>query len=301
MAEQVHFIPVGFDFERLFFPISKGQFDADRVTLVTHKADPTDVSEEDKQAVELAGNLNHRLKTSFEMVDIEVSTIELTREELYDYEKVYQIAHSNFSGELEDGNEVFVNISSMPRTVSFAFATAADTLITEKKDEIEDVRNNLHTYYVRPQEYVALEMLQELEKQVKYLDQLSDSQAGERKHELQNLVDKVKEGGVTEGTNNPPGSDKMYVEFPASPGSEIEGFEKNVLYFLEGKDPFPSISDLAKALAEHEEHEYDGSYRSRVQYNISKLEEKGYVDREETGNRVETCLSTMGRMWVNTH
>jgi predicted transcriptional regulator len=49
------------------------------------------------------------------------------------------------------------------------------------------------------------------------------------------------------------------------------------------------------------EEEYDESFRSRVQYNVSKLDEKGYVDREKVGNRLKTQLSTMGRMWVKTH
>ena len=301
MDERVHFIPVGFDFERLIFPISKGQLDADRVILVTHKESPDDVGGDDAQAIELAGNMTRRLENSFEMIDIEVSKIRLTREEMYDYEEVYQRAHARFLDELKDGNEVFVNISSMPRTVAFAFATAANTLITEKKDEIENIRNNLHTYYARPQRYVALEMLEQLEKEVEYLETVVDPRSEERRTELLNLVNKVKGGGVTRGTKNPPGSDRMYVEFPATPGSEVEGFEKKILYFLEREAPFSSTSDLAEALAEHLGKEYDGSFRSRVQYNVMNLDKKGYVDREKKGNRSETFLSTMGRMWVKTN
>ena len=35
MTERVHIIPVGFDFERLIYPISQGQMEADRVVLIT--------------------------------------------------------------------------------------------------------------------------------------------------------------------------------------------------------------------------------------------------------------------------
>ena len=302
MDESVHFIPVGFDFERLFFPISKNQMDADRVIIVTHDGHPDEVEGEDQQAVRLAGSLADRLHKSFEMIDVEVEEIELTRQELYDYEDVYRLAHKRILRELNEENEVFVNISSMPRTVAFAFATAADSLITERKDEFEDIRKNLHTYYVRPDKYVALEMLEELEKEIDFLDDLDEhSGIAERKEEIQNLVSKVHQGGVTEGTKHPPESDIMYVEFPASPGSEVEGFEENILRFLEGKDSFSSTSALAKELAEEINEEYDGSFRSRVQYNVSNLEDKGYVTRSKSGNRMETSLSTMGRMWVITH
>lgn len=302
MDERVHIIPVGFDFERLFFPISKKQLGADRVIIVTHDDGPNDVEGEEQQAVQLAGSLAERLHNSFGMIDVAVEEIVLTRQELYDYEEVYRLAHERILDELESENDVFVNISSMPRTVSFAFATAADSLITEKKDEFEDIRNRLHTYYVRPEKYVALEMLEELEKEIDFLDGLGeDYDIAERKQRLQNVVDKVHEGGVTEGTKNPPGSDEMFVEFPASPGSEVEGFEEEILRFLKDKDPFPSTSELAKSLADDLEVKYDGSFRSRVQYNVANLEDKGYVARTKSGNRMETSLSTMGRMWVTTH
>ncbi|MDZ7688695.1 MAG: DUF6293 family protein [Halobacteriales archaeon] len=301
MNESVHFIPVGFDFERLIFPISKGELEADRVVLITHEDKPSDFDSEDKSAARLAENLTRRLDTSFEMIDKNTDKLRITQNELYDYEEIYQIAYEQLLKELQEGNEVSVNISSMPRTVAFGFATAADTLITEKKDDIEDIRGRLRTYYVRPQKYVTLEMLEELKREVRYLGELDDSQAEERQEQLQSLINKVEDGGVTEGTKNPPGSDKMYVEFPASPGSDIEGFEEDILYFLSEKGPFPSISDLAKTFAEYEGVQYGDSYRSRVQYNVSNLEEKGYVTQQEAGNRVETRISTMGRMWVKTH
>jgi len=42
MSDRVHFIPVGFDFDRLIRPISKGEMEADRVVLLTHEGEPDD-------------------------------------------------------------------------------------------------------------------------------------------------------------------------------------------------------------------------------------------------------------------
>jgi hypothetical protein len=46
---------------------------------------------------------------------------------------------------------------------------------------------------------------------------------------------------------------------------------------------------------------YDGTYAKENPVNVSKLDEKGYVDREKDGNRFKTELSTTGRMWVEMH
>lgn len=300
MGEQVHFIPVGFDFDRLIHPVSKGEFDADRVVIVTHdKKD--DFGEQDK-AAKLAGNIVTRLEESFELIDVEVDWMYIGHDEMFDYEKLYPNAHEELLNELKEGNEVYVNISSMPRTVSFAFATAADSIVAENPIDIENIRQWLHTYYVRPDQYVVHELVDALREEVNYLGRIADSEASKRKSTLQTLIEKVEEGGVTEGTEPPPGSDKMYVEFPASPGAEIEETEKKILWFLEGRDePIPSTTELAKGVAKANNDEYGNSYRSKIQYNVTRLEEKGYVDRQDVGNRTEITLSTMGRMWVRTH
>lgn len=299
MTERIHFLPVGFDFDRLIHPISKGSLEADRVIIVHDERDKAD---DQSEAAELAGNIVRRLEESFDLIDITVDWLAIEHEEMFDYERMYPKAYECLLDELRAGNEVFVNISSMPRTVGFAFATAADSLITENQGEIEDIRQRLHTYYVRPERYLVHELIEELEDEVEYLGKIHDSQASKRRAQLQAKIDKVKEGGVTEGTKAPPGTDKMYVEFPASPGSEIEETEKRILRFLSDREEtMSSTSELAKSLAREEDEEYDDSYRSKIQYNVTRLEEKGYVDRNEEGNRKVTKLSTMGRMWVKTH
>lgn len=300
MTEQVHFIPVGFDFERLIYPISKGELEADRVVLITHKGDSDDDATD--RAAELANNMSSRLAASFELIDVEVERESIQIKELYDYETLYPRAYGYILDELEQGNEVFVNISSMPRTTAFAFATAADSLIAEYQEDLKEIRDMLHTYYVAPDEYLVLRMIEVLENAAETLDELKqyeDLTVHGQYEEIRELLERINGSGVTEGARDLGG--QMYVEFPSSPGSDVEDFEEIILQFLEGKDPISSTSTLAEQLAEYLGEEYDESFRSRVQYNVSKLDEKGYVNREKAGNRLETELSTMGRMWVETH
>jgi hypothetical protein len=298
MTERVHFIPVGFDFDRLIYPISKGQMDADRVVLITHEGDPDDDATD--RAAELASNMTNRLENSFELIDVEVEREPIDIEELYEYETLYPMAHEYILDELEAGNEVFVNISSMPRTTAFAFATAANSIIAEYQSEVEGIRDMLHTYYVAPDKYLVLEMIDALEDAKDLFEEMSeDIRVHPQYTNIQDLLNKIDENGVTKGARDLDG--QMYVEFPSSPGSDVEAFEETILNFLFEKDPISSTSALAEQLAEEEGEEYDESFRSRVQYNVSKLDEKGYVNREKEGNRLETQLSTMGRMWVETH
>jgi len=298
MTERVHFIPVGFDFDRLIYPISKGELGADRVVLITHEGDPDD--EATDRAADLANNMTTRLENSFELIDVEVEREPIDIEELYQYETLYPVAHEYILDELEAGNEVFVNISSMPRTTAFAFATAADSIIAEYQSEVEGIRDMLHTYYVAPDKYLVLEMIDALEDAKNLFEEMSeDIRVHPQYTNIRDLLNKIDENGVTEGARDLDG--QMYVEFPSSPSSDVEEFEETILNFLFRKDSIASTSALAEQLAEEEGEKYDESFRSRVQYNVSKLDEKGYVDREKVGNRLETQLSTMGRMWVETH
>lgn len=298
MTERVHFIPVGFDFERLIYPISKGKLEADRAVLVTSAGDPDDDATD--RAAELAGNMTDRLAASFDLVDVAVERETIPIDELYDYETLYPRAYGYVLDELEAGNEVFVNISSMPRTAAFAFATAANSIVAELQGETEAVRERLHTYYVAPDESLVLRMLDVLENAAETLDGLGDDgTAREQYEEIRDLLDRIDDSGVTEGARDLGG--ELHVEFPTSPGGNVEAFEASILQFLAGDDPVPSTSALAERLADHSGEEYDESFRSRVQYNVSNLDEKGYVDRTKVGNRLETRLSTMGRLWVETH
>lgn len=294
MTDHVHFIPVGFDFDRLILPISKGEMEADRVELITHASDPDDTST--SRAAKLATNMAQQLSSAFDLVDVEVTEREIEVETLYEYDQIYPRAHGYMLNELENGNEVYVNISSMPRTVAFAFATAADSLITE--DRIEDARKRVHTYYVPPDEYLVLDMIDVLEESKNTLRTYEDLDLNRIYAQTSDILDRINESGVTEGTRY---KDPMYMEFPTSPSSDVKEFEESILRFLHEESIVESTTALAEQLAMSLGEEYNQSFKSRVQYNVGKLEGKGYVNRIDAGNRYETSLSTMGRMWVETH
>lgn len=300
MSEQVHIIPVGFDFDRLIYPISKGGMNADRVILVSNKESE---NKPDDRTSELAENMTTKLKKTFELIDIEVERKLIDIDLLYQYEELYSKAHSWILEELDDENEVYVNISSMPRTVAFAFATAANSLIADLQnhDGFEEIRDMLHTYYVAPEDYLVVEMIEELEEELEFLQQMKeyeDITVHSRYDKIENLLDQINNNGVTKGAKQI--NENMFVEFPESPRDDVEGFEKQILNFLHGK-MMKSTSALAKELATEVGETYDGSFRSKVQYNVTKLDKKGYITRENQGNRLKTELSTMGRMWVRTH
>ena len=292
MTDRIHFIPVGFDFHRLIYPISKGDLPADRVVLID-----TDTEDVDSRAGDLAGNMVQRLEESFELIDVDVDHEQIEYEQLYSYENLYPRAYDYLWTELQKGNEVYVNISSMPRTVAFAFATAADSIIAEKDPKYRD---QVHTYYAAPDEYLILDMIEAIDNQIEFLEKLEDIRMPERLHELKEIREKIDRVGVTEGVREIEDGD-MYVEFPASPGRELQDFEESILEFLYREGAMESTSQLAEQLAADLGEEYNDSFRSRVQYNASNLDERGYVDRDEKGNRHETSLSTIGMMWVKTH
>jgi hypothetical protein len=301
MSEQVHYIPVGFDFERLIYPISKGEMKADRVVLITHDAEFSENSA--SQAAELGSNMTSQLSRAFDLIDVEVEKKNIDYDTMYNYDEAYSYAHQQILSELKNGNEVFVNISSMPRTVAFAFATASDSLITEFQEDLEEIRDLLHTYYVPPERYLVLDMIETLEEVGDFLNsrRSEDLEVENKYRQVQSILDKVSESGITEGARDLGG--QMYVEFPASPRGDVEDFEEKILRFLysDGNGVMASTSGLAKELAKHLEIEYDQSFRSKVQYNVSNLDEKGYISRQKSGNRLETELSTVGKMWVETH
>lgn len=293
MGEDVHFIPVGFDFERLIQPISQGTLNADRVILL-HSPGNGDPN----RSARLAGRMVGKLDEAFDKIlGLNVSTEEV--EQIDDYEAIYEYAYNWILEEVQEGNEVYVNISSMPRTVAFAFATAADSLSIE----YPAIRNSIHTYYVSPEEYLVLDMIDELKAEKAFLEERiadqSDPELMERFDRISELVDDVLERGVTEGARQMNGD--RHVEFPAPPVADLRDFEKEVLRFLSQEEETRSTTQLAKQLAKSMEEEYGESFKSRTQYNVESLEEKGYIERIQDGNRLRTRLSKMGSLWVATH
>jgi hypothetical protein len=292
MSEKVHIIPVGFDYERLFQPISQGKLDANKVYLLHSSR-----KESDEEARRLAENMLAELERTFDTVlgiDVETEVVE----NIFDFEDLYPYAYDRIEEEVEEGNEVWVNISSMPRTVAFAFATAANSLLIENNG----YRSQIHTYYVSPEDYLVTEMIEQFRKEKEFLEKHRDTgdEFEERYNEISNTINKVDKSGVTKGASEMKGG--LHVEFPTIPSSDLHDFEIKLLHFLDEIGTAESISDLAKQLSGRlDENTDQDSFKSKVQYNINQLEQKGFVKIEKEKNRHKPTLDTVGELWVDTH
>lgn len=295
MEEAVHIIPVGFDYERLLHPISKGNLNADRIILLhsSRKAD-------DPEVRELAETMVEKLKYSFES-HLDIETRVETVDEIFEYKLAYRKAYEMITREVDSDNDVWINISSMPRTVAFAFATAAHVLIVENTER----RDHIHTYYVSPERYYVTDMLNELREEKTFLENLTekydDQTIKDRSQSIVDLLSNIDRSGLTKGaTEMEP--NQRHIEFPAAPLPELRDFEITILNFLNEAGTMESTSRLAKSLAEQLNEDPDSeSFRSKVQYNVGKLEAKGFVNRKKTDKSFETDLSTMGELWIATH
>lgn len=293
MGLDVHIIPVGFDFERLSQPISKGNLDADRVRLLAGVGD--DSSGEVQTLVDRM--LEQLLFTFDRMLGIEVEHEDIS--DIYGFEDIYVKAYEMISEEVGKGNRVWINISSMPRTVGFAFATAANSIIVEDPN----LRDDIHTYYVPPEDYLVVDMIQVLrETRETLVEAVDDDDSGPLSDQLESieeLIDDIDSSGVTKGARKMNGG--LHVEFPAVASGELREFEEEIIQFLQDEGSMQSTSALARELAAVMGEEADDAFRSKVQYNVTRLEEKGYINRIEGENSYETRLSTMGTLWARTH
>lgn len=293
LAEHVHIIPVGFDYERLFQPITQGNLEADRIYLLD--SPHGDANEEVRR---LAENMLEKLEETFDRIlgkPVERCTVE----DIFEFEKVYPEAHELIKNEVDQGSKVWINISSMPRTVAFAFATAANSLVVENPE----IRDKVHTYYVSPDEYLVIRMIKQLRKERDFLENLAENnnadQVEERLEDVNDLVSEIDNSGVTKGASRMNG--KLHVEFPVIPPSDLHNFEKEILRFLYAEGKTESTSELARKLADEVNEESTDSFKSKVQYNVKQLEKKGFIQRTEVKNKYETELATMGDLWVETH
>lgn len=293
VVEDVHLLPVGFDYERLIQPISASDgLPADRVVILFSAVDSGD-----ERVEELVHRLVDKLQEDVERVlrlEAERAPVE---PDIFNYSDLYEFAHTRIMAELEKGNNVYVNISSMPRTVAFAFATAAESIVLENSD----YRDSVTTYYASPEQYLVLDMIEQLQEELDFLEGLRGRdipKVDERYEKVENLVSKL-ERGVSEGVRELNGG--LHVEIPAPPIANLRGREKEILWFLHERGEISSTTQLAKELAEVVNEDYGDTFRSNVQYNTRELEKKGFVDRREEGNSYPTKLSKMGSLWARTH
>ena len=299
---QTHIVPVGFDYDRLIAPLVREQLDVDRVILLEGAVGS-------EANVEYSRNLAEKLEKDFTNL-LGAETERFVVADVYDYDAAFEQAYDLIMAELDrgrdddDGTEiegVWVNISAMPRTVSFAFATAAHSIMVEREGD----RERIHTYYTVPEKYLETELAEELRRQIDLLadlqNEIDDPRVSERLTAAEDLLDEFDERGTTIGAKEIDGS--HIVELPVASFSNVKPFEEIILFTLGEHGEFESVSELAQALARELGEEYTDSFRSKVIYNVDRLGPggKGYIEQEEHGKSYRTRHSRIGELWVRAH
>ena len=291
---QTHIVPVGFDYDRLIAPLVREQLDVDRVILLEGAVGS-------EANVEYSRNLAEKLEKDYRNL-LGAETERVVVEDVYDYDEAFEQAFALINAELDSGSEVWVNVSAMPRTVSFAFATAAHSIMVEREGD----RDRIHTYYTVPEQYLETELAEELRQQVELLEELRDDSPDEdritdRLETALDLLDEFDERGTTIGAKEIDGS--HIVELPVASFSNVKPFEEVILFTLGEHGEFESVSELAQELARELGEEYTDSFRSKVIYNVDRLGPggKGYIEQEEHGKSYRTRLSRIGDLWVRAH
>ncbi len=295
---QTHIVPVGFDYDRLIAPLVRERLDVDRVILLEGAVGS-------EANVEYSRNLAEKLETDYRNL-LGAETERVVVEDVYDYDEAFEQAFALINAELDRGEEgeVWVNVSAMPRTVSFAFATAAHSIMVEREGD----RDRIHTYYTVPEKYLETELAEELRRDADLLAELREAVSGELRERVsrrldaaRDLLDEFDERGTTIGAKEIDGS--HVVELPVASFSNVKPFEEVILFTLGEHGEFESVSELAQALARDMGEEYTDSFRSKVIYNVDRLGPggKGYIEQEEQGKSYRTRLSRIGALWVRAH
>ncbi|RBI63785.1 aspartate kinase [halophilic archaeon] len=291
---QTHIVPVGFDYDRLIAPLVRDQLDVDRVVLLEGAVGS-------QANVEYSRNLSEKLEKDFRNL-LGAATERVVVGDVYDYDAAFEQAFDLINAELDRDNEVWVNISAMPRTVSFAFATAAHSIMVERQED----RDRIHTYYTVPEKYLETELAEELREQRDLLsdlreDGVDDGRVDERLDSARDLLAEFDERGTTIGAKEVDGG--HIVELPVASFSNVKPFEELILFTLGEHGEFESVSELAQELARELGEEYTDSFRSKVIYNVDRLGPggKGYIEQEEHGKSYRTTLSRIGELWVRAH
>ncbi|MGM0590928.1 MAG: DUF6293 family protein [Halobacteriota archaeon] len=297
---QTHIVPVGFDYDRLIAPLIRDQLDVDRVVLLEGAVGS-------QANVEYSRKISKKLEKDFtNLLGAETSRVVI--DDVYDYDAAFEQAYDLINAELDsdsetDRGEVWVNVSAMPRPVSFAFATAAHSIMVERQED----RDRIHTYYTAPEKYLETELAEELRAERDLLSELlergvvDDERVAERLDSATELLEEFDERGTTIGAKRI--GENHIVELPVASFSNVKPFEELILFKLGEDGVFGSVSELAEALAGELNEEYTDSFRSKVIYNVDRLGPggKGYIEQDERGKSYRTRLSRIGELWVRAH
>jgi len=297
---QTHIVPVGFDYDRLIAPLIRDQQDVDRVILLEGAVGS-------ESNVEYSRNLSGKLEKDFQNL-LGADTERVVVADVYDYDAAFEQAYDLINAELDaaEDSEVWVNVSAMPRPVSFAFATAAHSIMVERQED----RDRIHTYYTAPEKYLETDLAEEVRAAKELLGELlkgtdiedvDDERIRERYESAADILEEFDERGTTIGAKRI--GDSHIVELPIASFQNVKPFEEVILFELGEYGEFDSVSELAETLARDMNEEYTDSFRSKVIYNVDRLGPggKGYIEQEEHGKSYRTRLSRIGQLWVRAH
>lgn len=168
--KKIHVLPVGFDINRLTAPLASDEFDVDKVVLLRSTEDDREKTTwTQEQTDQLVSNAFERTKDNIENVlnvPIETRTIPGFTE----YRELYAEAYKLLK-ELSDDGVVYVNVSSLPLSAASAFINAEAVLSSEGVDndattsdgefteEYANRAERVHTYYIRPKEYLNAKLV----------------------------------------------------------------------------------------------------------------------------------------------
>lgn len=289
---QTHIVPVGFDYDRVIAPLVREQMDVDRVVLLEGAVGS-------EANVEYSRRLAEKLEQDFQSL-LGAGTERHSIPDVYDYDAAFERAFTLINTELDRGedNEVWVSVSAMPRTVSFAFATAAHSIMVEREDD----RDRIHTYYTAPEKYLETELAEELRRGMELVAGRDvDESVRAWLDDSRELLAEFDERGTTIGATEIEGS--HIVELPVASLSNVDPFEELILFTLGEHGEFESVSELAQQLARDLGEEYTDAFRSKVIYNVDRLGPggKGYIEQDAHGKSYRTRLSRTGALWVRSH
>ena len=288
---ETHIIPVGFDYDRLIAPLVRDRHAVERVVLLEGSVGSA-------ENVAYSQRLTARLRSDFETL-LGAETQRITLDDVYDHDAAFSTAFTLISEELQRSpGDVWVNISSMPRPVSFAFATAAHSIMVEAAAD----RDRIHVYYTAPDRYLETELAEQLQRVTGRLTAVADDRESEAvAAEARRIIDAFEAGGTTVGAKL--FGDSHLLELPIAAFSPVKPFEELVLFKLGAIQEAASVSELAERLAAELGESYTDAFRSKVLYSVDRLgpEGKGYIDQKAEGNSYRTRLSPIGELWVRSH
>lgn len=234
-------------------------------------------------------------------------------------EELYNFLREIYKEENDGDPELYINVSSMPRTMAFAAYIAAAIIGSDSEEQTTP-----SVYYSIADEYLGPKMLEvmkenqrsryealdELTGLVDYQEDLSDDvrevferqirQLQQQHARSEEIISRIERDGFS-SINAEAHSGPVHVDLPLLSAPTVSGGEVAVLEVLEKEDSVESIKNLAEQLANLFEEEYSESTRNWAARMVTRLHQKGFVEQERSGRKRATSLTSLGKLWISTH